>query len=463
MLLSSRSVLYLCKPNATIIPLLATVVAVFLLTFSVYHREAITSTWSTSPGVADWAFAWGGAHSTASSRNLARELVALLNRHSPARAESLDAAEKTKVNRWSPTSAPTDEDRELMSSLNVTSRQTLIMKRAHMGFVEAIEDKVHIHSPSSANSSENTRGIVTVGGGSYFPPLLVSLRLLRRTGTTMPVEVFLPQEDYEPELCEQVLPALNSACRTFDRLEGSISRYQYKVFAVLLSSFAEVLWLDADNFPLRDVGPLFSSAPFRDTGLVTWPDLWQTSVSPAYYEIAARPPTPVAARASTEAGQLLVSKTRHWRTLLLAAYYNYYGPEYYYPLLCQARAGAGDKETFLPAAEAAGLPFYDVKAPTQGLGHFRNKTDRSDGLYRFALVQGDPVSDYEITRRLGDQASMRDDATTATRTPGTVSNEGRPAFSDYDEVAPFFLHMMTPKCTCSFAVLRPHPVPSRSA
>lgn len=446
MLLPSRSV-YFCKPDATIIPSLATVVAIFLFTFSIYYRDEITSTWNTSStGASGWGSVWGGSRSPSPTAELARELVTLLNQHSPSSAESLEAEKKSKVNRW-PAAADEEEEEgwDLMSTFNVTSRQTLIMKRAHEGFVEAIRNNAPIHdSPNSTNA----QGIVTVGGGSYFPPLLVSLRLLRRTGTTIPVEVFLPNDEYEPELCEKVIPELNGACRTFHLFDGRISRYQYKVFAILFSSFADVLWLDADNFPLHDAASLFSSAPFQTTGLVTWPDLWQTSVSPAYYEISSRPPTPVSARASTESGQILVSKERHWKTLLLAAYYNYYGPDYYYPLLCQARAGAGDKETFLPAAEAMGLPFYDVKAPTQGLGHFKNKTNRGDGLYRFALVQGDPVSDYEMTRKLGGKASTRSDVAKAAGSSIAPKDESS-SFSHYDEVPPFFLHMMTPKCTCS--------------
>lgn len=444
MLLSSRSVLS-HKPHGTIIPFLAAIVALFLLASSIYHRDDIASSWSTSNGVSDWLFSWQDTRSSASQ--LSRDLLILLNEHSPASTESLEAAEKAKADRWSPDA---EDEIDLMSTLNVTSRQTLALKKAHAGFVQAIRNNRGLPASlaSPPETATATQGIVTVAGGSYFPPLLVSLRLLRRTGTTLPVEVFLPKADLEHDLCTHVLPSLGATCRTFSRLDGRISRYQLKVFAVLLSSFADVLWLDADNFPLSDAAPLFRSAPFRSVGLITWPDLWRTSVSPAYYDIAGREPTPVSARASTEAGQLLVSKRRHWATLLLAAYYNYYGPEYYYPLLCQARAGAGDKETFLPAAETVGLPFYDVKAPARGLGHFRNKTDRGDGLYRFALVQADPVSDYEVTRRLGlEEAAVESDAGRKTGAAVAVADEGADS-SDYDGVPPLFLHMMTPKCKC---------------
>lgn len=437
MLLPRRSIFY-SRPNASIIPSLATIVVGFLFTFFIFYHDEIAWTWSTSTGVLSWMSASGGTQS--STPDLARDLIPLLKQYSPTAADSLDEAEKSRIERW--TSIDQDDDQDLVRTLNVTARQTLVMKKAHMGFVEAIEDKSPVYHSASP---EHAQGIVTVGGGSYFPPLLVSLRLLRRTGTTVPVEVFVPRREYEAELCERVLPALDATCRTFDHFDGRIAGYQYKVFAVLLSSFAEVLWLDADNFPLHDVAALFASAPFRATGLVTWPDLWQTSVAPAYYEIAGRPATSVSARASTEAGQLLVSKEKHWRTLLLAGYYNYYGPGYYYPLLCQGRAGAGDKETFLPAAEALNLSFYDVKTPTLGLGHFRNKTNPEEGLYRFALIQGDVVNDYERTMKLR-ETSKRDMIDAAENVVGSKDRGSDLADPVYGEVSPFFMHMMTPKC-----------------
>lgn len=444
MLLSSR-VLFCHRPNAAVIPLLAAVVTISLLVITVYYHQETPGSLNLSLTISDWVPIRG--ENRGSAPDLAKKLTPLLNKYSPVKADKLDAVTGLKVGRWSEAAA--GDDRDLMDALNITSQQTKILKEAHDGFVKAIEEKLPIYH---SNSQDHTEGIVTVAGGSYFPPFLVSLRLLRRTGTTLPVEVFVSKGEYEPRLCEHVLPKLNAVCRTFDRFDEIISGYQYKIFAILLSSFAEVLWLDADNFPLHDVAPLFSSTPFRNTGLVTWPDLWQTSVAPAYYEISSRRPTSVSVRASTESGQLLVSKEQHWKTLLLVAYYNFWGPDYYYPLLCQARAGAGDKETFLPAAETAGLPYYNVKAPALGLGHFRNNANHDEGLYRFALVQKDPVSDYQMTVGLGKPTAAG--TGTAKAVGSQASSEGmnstRP---DYGKISPYFLHMITPKCMYS------HPIP----
>jgi len=42
---------------------------------------------------------------------------------------------------------------------------------------------------------KNTHGIVSTAGGSYLPMFIVSLRMLRRTGCTLPVELILVSEE----------------------------------------------------------------------------------------------------------------------------------------------------------------------------------------------------------------------------------------------------------------------------
>lgn len=407
----------------------------FLIVLCIPYRSEIKQQWDGSGEILDWLSISGGQRGE--DYDLASELVSILDRHSPASSHSkpLREVKDAKVDLW-----PAEDNAEYMDTLEIKPNQIMAMMEAHSGFIKAIDERMPKYISLKRAPSQ---GIVTVGGGSYFPPLMVSLRLLRRTGTTLPVEVFIPEEEYEAGLCEEVMPTLNAFCRTFPNLNGKIAHFQYKIFAILLSSFSDVLWLDADNFPLHDAAPLFESTPFKETGLVTWPDIWQTSISPAYYLITSRTPTPVSARASTEAGQLLVSKTRHWNTLLLAAYYNYYGPGYYYLLLCQGGAGCGDKETFLPAAEAMNLPFYDVKSQPQPIGHYKHNGRPEKGLYRFALIQGNPMDDHAVTTELD-----RETPEPAVDEKQSIGEDTEPAVEDskpYEKVAPSFLHMSTPK------------------
>lgn len=419
-----------CRVGGTFTLVCSVAIFVFLVSvFSSTYRHTIVSTLDASADGLRLKANSGTPDESASY--LTEVLGGILDEFQPAKSEHKLNTQGLVAEEW-----PGNKHDELMDLLDVTIKDALHMRQAHRGFLEAIDQKLPKFVPAKG---AKPRGIVTVGGAGYFPPLMVSLRLLRRTGTTLPVEVFMPANEYEAELCEKFMPALNAVCRTFPTPSRSsditISHYQFKSFAILLSSFKEVLWLDADNFPIHDVAPLFTSDPFTKTGMVTWPDLWQTSISPAYYLISSRDPVSIVQRASTESGQLLVSKQKHWRTLLLSAYYNYYGPSHYYSLLCQGGAGCGDKETFLPAAEALGLPFYDVKTRTVGVGH--KKGELGVKMYTFGLIQHDAAEDYEISKKLA-----KSSGTPLEMLP--TSNDTTPN-SPYGKVRPMFLHMSVPK------------------
>lgn len=147
----------------------------------------------------------------------------------------------------------------------VSDKQVEEARKAHTTVVEIIRNSSHL-VPYTAE----TKGIVTVAGGRYTGALLVTLRMLRRTNSTLPVEVFMPTaDDYNEHTCEVVLPSLNARCVMIPQYENlKIARYQYKIFAVILSSFEEVLFLDADNFPIVDPVEWMESKVFKDMGYV---------------------------------------------------------------------------------------------------------------------------------------------------------------------------------------------------
>ncbi|KAJ5180266.1 hypothetical protein N7492_003476 [Penicillium capsulatum] len=278
--------------------------------------------------------------------------------------------------------------------VSVDTRDLVQMKQAHTGFVATITTV-----PLELPYVPGTKGIVSTAGGSYLPVLVISLRMLRRTGSTLPMEIFLANEDeYEDYICDVVLPSLDAKCIVLSRIlvtaPAQIEKYQFKPFAMLFSSFEDILFLDADAFPLHPPEDLFLGEPFRSKGMVTWPDFWASSVSPLFYEIAGTPAPPMDLRQSTESGEVLLSKKSHTRTLLLCVYYNYWGPSHYYPLLSQGAAGEGDKETFLAAAMAVGEAFYQVSEGICALGH-----RKEGGLAGSAMAQFNPMQDYLLTGR----------------------------------------------------------------
>jgi alpha 1,2-mannosyltransferase len=270
---------------------------------------------------------------------------------------------------------------------HLSDADILASKDAHSLVVHSLpqyEDLVTYNSHS--------RGIVTVGGGRFTPMALVSVLMLRRTKSNMPVEVFLPDEtDYDEHTCEVIFKDLNARCLVLSRFtKVPIAKYQYKVFAILFSSFEDVIFLDADSFPVIDPSKLFSQEPYTSTGLVTWPDFWISSATHLFYEITNQPTPDLHEHASSESGQILISKRKHGKSLLLALYYNFHGPAFYYKLLSQKAAGEGDKETWIAAATALNNTYYQVREGTQPVGRHLNGTYRYGGM-----LQYNPHDDYK--------------------------------------------------------------------
>ncbi len=301
---------------------------------------------------------------------------------SPLHEQDVEAA------HFNVTTADARPDLTFMDEPNVVE-----MQDAHAHFLDDIADKKKIrpvHAPG-------TRGIVSTAGGQYLPVFLATLRMLRRTGSELPVEVYMKDaSEHEKSICEEVLPKLDARCLILADVmkKDFIEHYQLKVFAVLLSSFEEVVWMDADCFPLQKPELLLDSETFKSTGLITWPDFWETTVSPLYFRISKQEEPPMNARQATEAGAFVISKKSHLRTLLLSAYYNYYGPSHYFRLLSQGAPGEGDKETFLQAASALGEPFYAVSERVQAVGH-----PAPGGMSGSAMAQSDPIQDHDLVSK----------------------------------------------------------------
>jgi len=300
--------------------------------------------------------------------------------------------------------------------ISLDEADTAELTTTHAWFVDQIS------SPSfpKPHFVPGSAGVVTSAGGEFLPEALVSIRMLRRTGSTLPVDVFLAsREEVEGDICDTVMPALGARCLVLSELldrelgglprRHNITRYQLKAFALLLSDLDNMVWMDADQIPVMDPRELLTSEPLRSRGLVTWPDYWFPTSSPLFYRVAGVPDDkvpPPGLRAASETGQLLISKSVHLRTLELVTYYNFHGPSHYYKLLSQGAVGEGDKETFLAAATALGAPFWAVQTPIKTIGYF---DDGGEGPWHATgMLQAHPGLDFTRFGR-GDHAQNEDD------------------------------------------------------
>ncbi|AQZ16003.1 MNN2 (YBR015C) [Zygosaccharomyces parabailii] len=315
----------------------------------------------------------------------------------------------------------------LASCLEVSEEEKDMLKKNHAGYVDVLSSLV------LSKNAYKGRGIVTVGGGRFSLLALLVIQTLRELGTTLPVEVFIPPSDMgETQFCESVLPQYNAKCIYLsdilpsDVIDNSeFTGYQFKSLSLIASSFEDVLFLDADNFPVKPLDDVFDLEPYKSTQFVLWPDFWRRTTQPVYYDIAGiavsttkrvrncfddlTPPEVYTKNpkqlsdvpfhdfegsipdVSTESGQLMISKSLHLPTILLALYYNVNGPTWYYPMFSQRAAGEGDKETFLAAANFYGLPYYQVKTATGVEGYHRAN---GEGFRGVAMLQHDLNQDY---------------------------------------------------------------------
>ena len=344
-----------CVSRRVLLALAATGLLLFLL----HRSDRLPAPWlATAPGAAACGRVRNPYHVAAPppldrpyARQLWGELRALFDAHPPS------PRHLEKPRHVADEVFPTPE--QLGTFFNLTDDDASASRAAH--------ERVRAALPAYPARHFRGRGVVVLAGGRYSEFAATALGVLRDVGSRLPVEVWAKDAAEElPGWCNELAAEGMSCRRLADHMDVGALRhaYQWKVFTILFSGFREVLFLDADAMPVGDPDAIFESPAYRETGAVLWPDYWKHSGSPALPYILGlseqRPDYRLAAERSVESGQLLWDKGRHWRSLLLAAYYNYHGPDFFYTLFNNGWAGWGDKDTFPMALKAAAESYYPV-------------------------------------------------------------------------------------------------------
>lgn len=206
-----------------------------------------------------------------------------------------------------------------------------------------------LQSPQPYSSSRfHGRGIVLCAGGDrYFPCAWVCIRMLRHLGCQLPIELWhRGPAELNAEMAGLVAPwgvrcvdaYAEARTRPVRRLDG----WELKSYAIINSSFAEVLYLDADNVPVRDPAFLFATPEYQAAGALFWPDRYMGEgdehswLRREAWDICQ---APYRNEPEIEAGQLLIDKRRCWLPLQLVLHLNEHS-DFYYAYFY------GDKDTF---------------------------------------------------------------------------------------------------------------------
>lgn len=190
--------------------------------------------------------------------------------------------------------------------------------------------------------SYNTgKSIVTTAYDKDFPSAYILLSELKRFDIKIPVEVFYG----EGELSEKnlkILEKFNIELRKIDMPKPFIDQYKHKqgwgskVYAILNSKYEENLWIDSDNFPIKDPTFLFDDIEYLEKGSLFWRDIMSVdradmfSSNSIVWKFFGVPNND---SELFESGQFLINKDKCWKELFLVKHYTDMGnkirPSYY--------------------------------------------------------------------------------------------------------------------------------------
>ncbi len=209
------------------------------------------------------------------------------------------------------------------------------------------------------------RGIIVPGGGPrYLPSAWVCINMLRKLGCTLPIQLWHLGPNECDDNIRRLLSPLGVECVDAHAVAKkhplrSLNGWELKPFAMLHSSFKEVMLLDADNVPVIDPTFLFDAAEYAGTGAIFWPDYGRLRPDRPIWELAG---VPYCDEPEFETGQVVVNKERCWNALQLTMWYNEHSDFFY-------RFIHGDKETFHMAWRKLDQPYAMPTTPIEPLAY----------------------------------------------------------------------------------------------
>jgi hypothetical protein len=229
----------------------------------------------------------------------------------------------------------------------------LVAREAHL----LLADRFLADMPRYPEGKFSGRGAVICGGGAYEASVYVACRMLRHVGWPHPIQVW-HRGDAEP-LSDRVrlLPGVEvidseaHPARAGRRVFGG---WESKTLAVLNCPFEEVLFLDADCYPVYDPDECFEPR-HNPHGVVTWPDtpVGDGAVHWPSYGLAPDGKT------GLNGGHYVFTKRRAWEVLQLASHYDNHSDYYYWRVVFGVEAGAfGDQEQVRVALHKLGTPHH---------------------------------------------------------------------------------------------------------
>ena len=199
---------------------------------------------------------------------------------------------------------------------------------------KAVKFLAEIPSPPDGLSG---RGIVICGGGQrYFTCAWICIQMLREFGCTLPIELwYLGPMEMDARMKSLVAPygvvchdgrSHRRDSQRKPKPRTPLGGFELKPYAILHSRFREVLFLDADNVPVRNPEYLFELPEYVEHGAIFWPDYGRLSRSREIWNVCG---VSYRDEPEFESGQIVIDKLRCWEALQLTLWYNGHSDFFY--------------------------------------------------------------------------------------------------------------------------------------
>ncbi|KAI0969586.1 glycosyltransferase family 71 protein [Xylaria arbuscula] len=272
----------------------------------------------------------------------------------------------------------TDDD----TSLGVSLTNTIHNYEAYRGFLTKLARILFPwtspyfadHLSLRAQFKSAGRGIVLTAGDDQAKYLLTTIYSFRELGCDLPIEImYLGEEDLDEDHRFELESLPGVTTRDISQMvddEGwKLAGWAIKPFAILLSSFREVIFIDADSFFFRDPATLFDDPDYKKTGALFFRDrtIMPESKRKWLMQILPRPIHKLAKESTwwtgtsghhQESGVVVVDKWRHFVSMLLICRFNGSDRDPRDGKMGVYEMMHGDKETFWIGFLLAGDPSF---------------------------------------------------------------------------------------------------------
>ncbi|KAI0509700.1 glycosyltransferase family 71 protein [Xylaria bambusicola] len=268
------------------------------------------------------------------------------------------------------------------SSLGLSITDTIHKYEAYRGFLAKLSrvlfpftspyfaDHMSLH----AQFKNAGRGIVLTAGDGQANYLLTTIYTFRKLGCDLPIEIMYLgdsdlDEDHRFEL--EALPGVTTRdiSQMVDDDGWELAGWAIKPFAMLMSSFREVIFIDADSFFLRNPAELFDDYDYKQTGALFFRDrtIMPESKRKWLLQVLPRPIHKLAKESSwwvgtsghyQESGVVVIDKWKHFVSLLLICRFNGSDRDPSPGKMGVYEMMHGDKETFWIGFLLAGDPLF---------------------------------------------------------------------------------------------------------